>query len=109
MLRVYNKTDNVKLPNGEEKTPDELRSDAFFKTLVEEDCIVDIDDDGYLHWFEKVSSLRVEYGIEDLEDPNAVLAEVTRIRQEAMDRSVIMNVALADIQAQMDALCGIES
>ena len=106
MLYVHNTSDNITLPSGVEMTPEEIAEDAFFKPLATDDCIVDIDDKGIIHWFEPVESLKADYGITGIDEPNAVLVEVNRIRDEVSSKVNFENATVADLQAQMNALSG---
>ena len=108
MESVYDKQSNLAMPDGTVWTPEQLQASKFYRPLIARDCVITTTSDGILRSFQPLADLKDAYGV-TAEDPEQALSEIQQKRAEAEQQAQQEAATLSDIQAQMDALCGIES
>lgn len=107
MQQIYDKKSSLVLPNGETWTVEDFAKSSFYKPLATVDCVVDVDG-GVLTSFSTLAGMKAQWGV-TTEDPEQALAEIQQKRAEAEQQAQEEAATVADLQAQMNALCGIES
>lgn len=106
--KYYDRTYPLTFPSGKTMTPDEMASSDIYTALGRLDCAIITLSDGVTYEYRLLGELKNEYGVEN-DDPVSAVEEVNEVIKRQENERDDQYVSIQEIQAQMDALCGIES
>lgn len=107
MLSIYDKKSSMELPDGSVWSFEDFKNSKFYRPLASVDCVIETDN-GILKSFVPLSSFKSMFGV-TTEDPEQALAECLEKQKEQEEAAKQESSTISDLQAQMDAICGIES
>ena len=104
---IYDKSSSIRFPSRD-MSVDDLKSSSVYSILFRTDCVLTEVDGGIVTNIQPLYQMKEAYGV-TAEDPDQALEECIQKQKEREEAAKQQAVTLTDIQAQMDALCGIES
>lgn len=108
MFEIFDSSKQYTLPNGVTYSGNDLKEKSGYELLKNVPCVVNVTG-GVMTSMQSLAAFAEQYGVEYEGEEEDILAKTIEAKNKQEEENAKERATIFDIQAQMDALCGIES